>query len=55
MNDAEHCPELRGCGPLGACLYWIEGCLERGAETHRELQQEEGDDGADKVGLRGTL
>ena len=55
MDDPKHGPELRGGGALGAGLDGVEGGLERGAEADRELEQEEGDNGADEVRFRGCL
>ena len=51
MNDSKDCSELRGRGSLQSGLNGIEGCLEGGAESHRELEQEEGDRSADKERL----
>ena len=55
MDDSKHCSKLRGGGALGAGLYGVEGGLERGAEADRELEEEEGDDGANEVGFGGCL
>ena len=55
MDNSKHCSELRGGGALGAGLDGVEGGLERRAEADRELEQEEGDDGANEVGFRGCL
>ena len=43
MNDPKDCSELRGRGSLQCGLNGVEGCLEGGTESHRELEQEEGD------------
>ena len=51
MNDPKDCSKLRGRGSLQCGLNWVEGCLERGTESHRELEQEEGDRRPDKIGL----
>ena len=51
MNDPKDCSELRGRGSLQCGLNGVEGCLEGGAESHRELEEEEGDRGPDKEGL----
>ena len=51
MDDPENCPKLcRGCS-FPARLYGVEGGLEGGTETHGELEEEEGDDRPDEVGL----
>ena len=54
MDDAEDCPELSGGCTLLPGLYGVEGCLEGGAQTNTELEQEERDDGAYEHGLGGA-
>ena len=54
VDDPEHGPELRGGGALGAGLDGVEGGLQGGAQTHRELEQQERDYRADKEGFRGA-
>ena len=51
MNDPKDCSKLRGRGSLQCGLNGVEGGLEGGTKTNRELEQEEGDRRPDKERL----